>query len=337
VKIAFYEISDWEQAYIRERLVGHELQFNPSTFDEQFVPDQGIEILSPFVGSRVTESVLSHLPNLQLVATRTTGYDHIMIDACLAHGVTVSTVPNYGDATVAEFTFALLLSLSRKLYPAIKRVREEGRFAFEGLCGFDLAGKTIGIVGTGHIGSRVAHIAHGFGMNIVAYDEHHQEQLVGQYGLRYVQLEGLLGTSDVISLHVPYGPETHHLINDHNIHYVKKGAVLINTARGGLVETAALIRALQNGILAGAALDVLEEESFVKDELEMLTFGHPNIQQLKTALADHELMYMDNVIITPHTAFQTAEAMQRILDITLENIKNYLAGKPSNVVTPLKK
>jgi D-lactate dehydrogenase len=145
-------------------------------------------------------------------------------------------------------------------------------------------------------------------------------------------LEDLLKQSDIITLHVPYMPATHHIINKENIKLAKKGSVLINTARGGLVETDALVWALKNGILAGAATDVLEEEGFIKDELDIIVNGHPNMEQLKVALEDHELMHMDNVIITPHNAFNTKEAMQRILDTTVENIRGFIKGQPVNVV-----
>jgi D-lactate dehydrogenase len=233
---------------------------------------------------------------------------------------------------VAEFAFALLLTLSRKMYPSLKRVKEQGKFNFDGLRGFDLKGKTLGVVGTGHIGTYVVKIAVGFGMNVIAYDPFPNEKLATEFHFTYVSLEDLLAQSDVITLHVPYMPATHHLINSENVKKIKRGAVLINTARGPLVETQALVWGLRNGIIAGAGLDVLEEEGFVKDELEMLEHGHPAAEQLMTALADHELMTMDNVVITPHNTFQTSEAIQRILNTTVENIKAFVQGSPTNVV-----
>ncbi len=337
MKIAFYEIANWEADYIKQKLTGHELTFTESTFNDDSLPDNTADILSTFTSSPVTPKVLEATPNLKLVATRTTGFDHINLEACKQKGVVVSNVPSYGENTVAEFTFALLLSLSRKMYPGIKRVREQGLFNFEGLRGFDLKGKTIGVIGTGHIGTYVISIAHGFGMNIVAYDPRPNEDLAKQFNYRYVSLDELLAGSDVITLHVPYMPATHHLLNSENMKKIKPGAVLINTARGGLVETAAMVEALKNKVLGGAAMDVLEEEGFIKDELDMLTNGHPNEDQLKTALADHELMHMDNVLITPHTAFNTTEAIMRILDTTVKNIQSFIAGTPENVVNPITK
>jgi D-lactate dehydrogenase len=169
-------------------------------------------------------------------------------------------------------------------------------------------------------------------MEVIAYDPRPNEKLAAEYGFKYATLEELLRQSDVVTLHVPYMPATHHLINAENIKLVKPGCVMINTARGGLIDTAALIKALKDGTLAGAGLDVLEEEGFIKEEWQLVTEGHPNEGQLRTALADHELMYMDNVIVTPHNAFNTKEALMRILDTTAENLKGFAEGKPVNVV-----
>src|SRR6185503_13957287 len=238
----------------------------------------------------------------------------------------------YGQNTVAELAFALILTLARKMYPAIKRVREEGLFSFDGLRGFDIAGKTLGVVGTGHIGEYVIKIAKGFGMNVVAYDPFPKEELAKELGFTYASLEDMVGQADITTIHVPYMPATHHMINKDNIDKFKKGSILINTSRGGLVETDALVYGLRNGILGGAGVDVLEEEGTLIDELKMLVDGHPNEQQLKTVLADHELMKMENVIITPHIGAQTSEAIRRILDTTVDNIKNFIDGKPSNVI-----
>ncbi len=333
MKIAFYETEEWEEAYLRERLKGFETEFFATGLSEMDLPPQsGAEILSIFVGSQITPKVLESFPNLKFIATRSTGYDHINLEACKQKNVAVSYVPTYGENTVAEHAFALLLALSHKLYPAIRRVKQEALFSYEGLQGFDLKGRTIGIIGTGHIGTYVVKIAHGFGMNILAYDPHPNQQLAKEFNFQYAGLEDLLKQSDVVTLHVPYMPATHHIINKDNLKLFKQGSVLINTARGGLVDSQALVMALKNGQLAGAGLDVLEEEGFIKDELEMLSGGHPSELELKTALVDHELMHMDNVLITPHNAFNTKEAMQRILDTTVENIKGFAEGKLINLV-----
>lgn len=276
--------------------------------------------------------MIRSLPNLKLIATRSTGFDHVDLKAAQEKGVTVCNVPAYGENTVAEFTFALILALSRKVFPGVKRVREQGKFSTDGLQGFDLKDKVIGVIGTGHIGAYMVKIAKGFGMNVLAYDPYPNQKLSQEYQFTYTDFNDLLLKSDVVTLHVPYMPATHHIINKKNIQMCKKGSVLINTARGGLVETDALVWALKEGVLAGAGLDVLEEEGFVKEEIELLASGHPNEQQLKTALADHELMQMDNVLVTPHNAFNTREAVTRILETTAENIEAFGMGSPLNMV-----
>ncbi len=332
MKIGFYEIEQWEADYIKEQLKGHELFFQRAHFSDEELPEADLDVISTFTMSPVTPKVLGHVKDLKLVVTRTTGFDHINLEACEDKGIVVSNVPTYGENTVAEFTFALLLTLSRRMYAAVKRVKEEGWFNFEGLRGFDLKGKTIGVIGTGHIGTYVVKIAHGFGMNIVAYDPFPNEKLAKEFDYKYLSLEELLKQSDVVTLHVPYMPATHHMINLDNIKLFKSGSVLINTARGGLVDSKALITGLKMGFLSGAAMDVMEEEGFIKEELEMLVSGHPNQEQMRTALADHELMHMDNVIISPHNAFNTLEAIKRILDTTVKNIKGFADGKPVNMV-----
>jgi D-lactate dehydrogenase len=328
MKITFCETGEWEMAYLKEKIQSHTMVFLQKG---ENVPSD-TEILCNFVASPATAEVVAGLPQLKFVTTRSTGYDHIDLKACSARGIPVSNVPTYGENTVAEFTFALISALSRKIYPAIKRVREQGKFSVEGLQGMDLKGKIIGVIGTGHIGAYVIKIAKGFSMEVVAYDPYPNEKLAQEYGFGYVPLDQLLQSSDVITLHVPYIPATHHILNKENIKLCKRGSLLVNTARGGLVETEALVMALKDGILGGAGLDVLEEEGFVKEEIELLASSHPNEQQLKTVLADHELMQMENVLVTPHTAFNTKEAVIRILDTTVENILNFVGGTPKNIV-----
>lgn len=329
MKITFFETEDWEENYFKAALAGQDLSFHK--LSDQ-AADAEAEILCNFVGLSVNSATLSQFPKIKYVTTRSTGFDHIDIKACKEKNILVSNVPTYGENTVAEFAFALMLSISRKLYPSVKRVREEGSFSYEGLTGFDLMGKTLGVVGSGHIGIYAIKIAKGFGMKVLAYDPYPRKELAEQYGFDYADLDTLLQNSDVVTLHVPYMPATHHLINEEKLQKIKKGAILINTARGGLVDTAALVKALQSKQLAGAGLDVLEEEGFIKDERDLLYGGHPNEAQLKTALADHELMQMDNVIITPHNAFNTREAELRILDTTIANIEAFLKGQPINVI-----
>lgn len=332
MKIAFFEIRDCEEQYVREHLRGHDLVFSPHTTHQKNLPPQDTIVLSIFVGSKIDTTILDACPELKLIATRSTGFDQIDLKLCRERGIAVVNVPRYGENTVAEFTFALLLALARKIYPSIKRVKEEGRFCCDGLQGFDLSGKTLGVVGTGNIGTYVVKIAAGFSMKIIAFDPRPQEKLVKEFWVRYLSLPELLSQSDVITLHVPYMPATHHLINRENLKTVKKGAVLINTSRGGIVDTEALVWALQNGLLGGAGLDVLEEEGCIVSEIETLLERHPKEEQLRTMLVDHALMRMPNVLITPHNAFNSIEALERILGTSIDNITGFIAGKPTNLV-----
>ena len=330
--IAFFESAPDETAYLKKcGLSRHALHFfedKPS--DVKGPALRSLEVLSVFIYSRVTAQTLRQMPRLKLIATRSTGYDHIDLAACKKRRIAVANVPFYGENTVAEHTFALILALSRKTHEGYLRTIR-GNFSFKGLQGFDLQGKTIGIVGTGHIGIHAIRIAKGFGMNVVAFDPKKSEFLADTLGFAYVSLDQLLARADIISLHAPYNKHTHHLINKGNINKLKKGALLINTARGGLVETEALALALDQGILAGAGLDVLEGEDLIKEERQILAKDFSG-DQMKTLLQNHILLNRDNVIITPHIAFDSKEALQRILDTTVSNIQVFLAGKPENLV-----
>lgn len=336
-KTVFFNLEPWAREYVSKNpklaAAGVEVGFEDHVLDSAHpMADPNFDIAGIFVDSTMDAAVIQSLPNLKHVAALSTGYDHIDLALCATRGITVSSVPSYGENTVAEFAFALILALSRKICDAHCRVREEGNFGLEGLRGFDLMGRTIGVVGTGHIGQHAIRMAKGFGMNVVAFDAYPNETLAKELGFTYLPLADLLAASDIITLHVPYMPATHHLINKENVGGVKKGAYLINTSRGAVVETDALIGALKSGQLGGAGLDVLEEEGMVKDELNALVAGRTDGHDLKTVLENHALIDMSNVIITPHNAFNTIEAFTRILDTTIDNIVAFAAGKPGNLV-----
>ena len=337
MKVAFFSCEPWERQYLEQspalRQVGVEMFFFDHALDHGHLSSADAAVVSIFIDSTVDETVFTALPNLKLVVTRSTGYDHIDVAAAKARGVVVASVPSYGENTVAEYTFALLLALSRKIFQSARQVKETGSFKLDGLRGFDLKGKTIGVVGTGRIGRHVIRMAQGFEMLVVATDARPDSAFAATAGFRYLPLPELLAASDVVTLHTPYLKETHHLINAETLGQMKLGAYLINTSRGAVVDTTALAAALGSGRLGGAALDVLEEEGAIKDELALLASGHPEEQKLRVLLADHALMKMPNVIITPHNAFNTTEALTRILDTTVEDIVQFVAGHPVNVVS----
>ncbi len=332
MKIAFFEIEEWEKEYMRSHLADFEMIFFEGNLEKEnlrLVED--CQIISVFTASQVDKDVLKALPNLRMIAVRATGFDSIDIAEAHKRNIVVCNVPVYGENTVAEHTFGLILNLSRKIHQSIRNVKEHG-FIPDGLRGFDLVAKTLGIVGTGHIGLHVARIARGFEMNVLAYDVRQDKKMAKKLGFKYVSLEELLKNSDIITLHVPLNKQTEHLINSGNIGLIKKGSYLVNTARGAIVETSALVGALENGTLAGAGLDVLEEECYIKDERELLTKGFPQKCDVKTMLQNHVLMERENVIITPHNAFNSKEALERILETTIENIQAFSKKRPTNEV-----
>jgi D-lactate dehydrogenase len=332
MKIVFFEVEEWQKDYLQKKLSGNELSFFAEPLSSDNVNSAvNCPIISPFIYSQINEDILEKLPNLKMVATRSTGFDHIDIKEAEERKITVCNVPFYGENTVAEHTFALMLALSRKLPDSVEKARK-GDFSLEGLRGFDLKDKTLGVIGMGHIGLHVARIAKGFGMNVLAYDPKEDKKIAKKIGFAYSKLEDLLSKSDIITLHAPYNEKTRHLINSGNISLIKKGAYLINTARGGLVETQSLLKALSGGTLAGAGLDVLEEECFIKEEVQLLSKEFPKTCDLKTVLQNHILLQQKNVVATPHNAFNSNEALTRILDTTVGNIDGFMKGKPQNIV-----
>lgn len=338
MKLAFFGNEEWQKEYVEKsealKAAGVEVVFVEGMLTPSHLPEQtDVDAISVFVDSSVDKVVIGALPHLKLIATRSTGYDHIDLDAVEERGITVSNVPAYGANTVAEHAFGLLLALSKRIYDGYEQVRETGTFDPHALRGFDLSGKTFGVLGTGSIGQHSARIASGFGMKVIAHDPYPNEAFAREVGATYRSLPELLAESDVVSIHVPYLESTHHLINHETIQHMKQGAVLINTSRGAVVETAALLEALRSGKLYGAGLDVLEEEGVIKDELNFLVTGDPAEHNLKTVLANHVLIDLPNVIVTPHSAFNTQEALERILDTTIENIAAFAKGDPENVVS----
>jgi D-lactate dehydrogenase len=291
----------------------------------------GVAVLSVFVGSRVDRPLLDACPDLRLVATRSTGYDHVDLAACAAGGVAVANVPTYGENTVAEHTFALILALSRNVHKAWVRT-QRGDFSIQGLRGFDLRGRTLGLIGVGHIGLHTAKIARGFGMRVLASDPRPQPLLAELVGFEYVELEELVQSADIVSLHAPLLPATRHLVDRELLKRFKRGALLVNTARGGLVDTEALLWALDEGILAGAGLDVLEGEELLTEDRRRLALERDEAS-LRVLVENQLLAGREDVVVTPHVGFDSVEAVQRIAEVTAANIAAFLAGHPKNLVT----
>lgn len=332
MKIVIFETEPREAAAFDALKRGHELVFSERPLQaDNATQYSDAEIISPFIYSKLGSDVLEKLPKLHLIATRSTGYNHIDTRYCAERSITVSNVPTYGENTVAEHVFALLLAISHRLPEAIARARS-GRFTPEGLEGFDLQGKTLGVIGTGNIGAHVIRIARGFGMKVVAFDVKPKPTLVAELGFTYAGMNELLSRADIVTLHVPALPQTKYLIDERAIARMKRGAILINTARGSLVDARALIEALRTGKLAAAGLDVLPDEPLIREEAELISSIYANEQDIRELVADHILLNMPNVIVTPHSAFNTREAIARIVTTTVANITSFLAGAPANVV-----
>lgn len=277
---------------------------------------QDHEVVCCFIYSRFTADVIAKLPSLKLLCTRSVGFNHIDIDACSKQGILVSNVPDYGSHVIAEHVFALLLTALRHITEADQKVKE-GNFDYHGLRGMALMGKTIGIIGTGKIGMNTAKIAHGFGMRILAVDKCRALDLEETYGVHYVDLVTALKESDVLTLHVPALSDTIHMVNDQSIALMKKGVIIVNTARGDLIDSDALLRGIHSGHIAKALLDVLEHE--------------------KDFAWNKELIEHPSVIVTPHIAFYADDSMHRMYVDSIRSIQQYMQKEPlSHRVMPMR-
>jgi D-lactate dehydrogenase len=334
MKITLFDVPEVEQPIFLELFAGVDVTICEGKLADNIEKAKDADVVSGFISSVVDKNIIDQLPNLKFIATRSTGFDHIDVAYCQTKGIQVSNVPAYGSHTVAEFSFGLLLSLSRKIFEAGRQLKEEGDFSISQLEGFDLFGKTFGVIGTGRIGKNSIKIAKGFGMNVVAYDLHPDMTFAKENDFTYKSLAEVLASSDALTLHAPYTKENHHLINKENVSMMKKGIYLINTARGELVDTDALIWGLKEGIIAGAGLDVMEGERELKDEMEILASEEKSgmVKDYKTLLEDRVLIEMPNVIITPHVAFYSKEAQFEIIKISVENVKGFISGVAQNLV-----
>ncbi len=332
--ITFYNATKMDEFQLTDGLRGtdHYWEFKPEPISRDNLNPEA-EVISVFVGSVVTREIIDRLPKLKLIATRSTGFDHIDVAYATERGIAVTNVPTYGENTVAEHAFALLLGISRKLIETVGDTAM-GKYVASEHTGFDLKGRTLGIVGMGHIGRHTARIAKGFEMNVIAYDLHQDEEFAKEIGVSYVSLDDLLHQSDVVSLHSPLTPDNYHMINHHSIQKMKPGAILINTARGELVENRALITALRSKLLAGAGLDTIEGENFLTTAglLDTVMSNAASPMSYEYAAEERVLIQTPNVLITQHAAFNTAEAIKRINDTTAQNIIDFWYGTTPNKV-----
>ena len=324
MKLAVFDTHEFDRVALLEanQGAGHELTFFEPTLTTQTVAlAEGYAAVCIFVHDQLDQETLLALKKggTQLIALRCAGFNNVDLKAAKKAGLRVVRVPEYSPYAVAEHAWALLLALNRKLPRAYNRVRD-GNFSLDGLVGFDLHGKTVGVVGVGKIGKIFARIAHGFGCRILGYDPQPDVALQAEIGLDYTSLAQIYAEADVISLHVPLFQETIHMIDHAALCQMKPGAILINTSRGALIDAAALVEALKSGTLAGAALDVYEEE-------EAVFFRDLSGQVLQDDVLAR-LLYFPNVLVTSHQAFLTREALRNIAETTIGNVSAFAAGKP---------
>jgi len=331
-KVVCFETEPWEQEYFKDHLQGKvELEcFNHRLTYDNMHEAVGADYIVSFIYSDLSHQVLDHLRHLKGIATMSVGVDHIDLREAESRHIVVCNVPSYGPNTVAEHTIALLLAMSRRIIESVERTRD-GVYDYTGLSGWDLTGKVLGIVGTGKIGAIVAQIAHGLGMKLIGFDPHPNPELTEKFGLEYMPLPELLGQADVITLHVPLTAENKHLLSTEEFKKMKKGVVILNTARGGLIEAGALLSALDDGTVSQAGLDVLEDEGLLKEEKEFFS-PYFKLKDYQMAMADHALMRHPKVLLTPHNAFNSRESMRNILQTTVENIEGLVSSDPVNVV-----
>jgi len=319
-RVAFFGVKDWERELIMVAVRGWEgVELFEEEVQDNLDKAKEYEVISTFIYSVMDKKALDRLPNLKMIATRSTGTDHIDKKECGKRGIKVVNVPEYGSITVAEYAFALMIALSRRIVEANMAVRE-GKFSPEGLTGVDLFGKTLGVVGVGKIGQEMVKRGRVFGMEVLGVGRKMDPVKAKEYGYECVSLEDCLPRADFLSLHIPSTEETFHLLNRENIKKMKRGSYLINTARGPVVETEALLWALDEGVLAGAGLDVTEEEARVDDIGVVMEEGTTE-DDLREIVSYHLLRERPNVIFTPHNAFNTKEAIGRIIETTVESIR----------------
>lgn len=314
---AYLTLTPDMRKFFRSKLRGYQVNVYKEQLSTDNV-DPKTEILAVFVDSKVPKKLMDAMPKLKRIVTLSTGFDHVDVKAAKRKKIPVCNVPSYGENTVAEFAVGLMLSLSRQLFPAVKRVKE-GNFDYHGLRGMDIKGKTIGIIGTGKIGLHTIEMLRGFNANIIAFDAFPKKELQKEYDFSYVSKTALFKQSDIISLHLPLFDSTYHMLGKRAIKQMKPGVLIVNTARGGLIDSEALVWGLEKGIVAGAGLDVLEGEDVFEDPSKLL--GHQSTVDLRTTVMNNILIDHPNTIVTPHNAFNSVEAVKRIISTSVQNIK----------------
>jgi len=323
MKVTFFSTQPYDKSFFEthNKKFGYDLHFFEFALNEQTVHlVDRTDAVCVFVNDRVTESVIRGLAGrgVRIIALRCAGFNNVDLEAANACQIKVVRVPAYSPHAVAEHAVAMIMALNRKTHKAYNRIREQN-FSLNGLMGFDLCGKTVGVVGTGNIGQVFCQIMLGFGCRVLAFDVKEQDNMK-KAGVKYVPLSELLTSSDIISLHCPLNDSTRYIIGDNSISLIKKGCMLINTSRGGLINTKSVIKALKTGQLSALGIDVYEQE-------ETLFFRDLSATIVEDDLITR-LMSFPNVLISAHQGFFTVEAMDQIAQVTLNNLREFNSGEP---------
>lgn len=325
MKVALFSAKSFDQLVfsemsVRPDLAGFEISYFESSLGiHTAILAKDYPIVCPFVCDDLSAPVVEELyrHGVRLLALRSAGFNHVDVEACRKMGMRVTRVPAYSPHAVAEHAACLLLALNRKIHRAYQRVKELN-FSLDGLVGFDIHGKTVGVIGTGKIGAVFASIMSGFGAHVLAFDPHPSAQVRALHGVRYVTLDELTEQADIISLHCPLTVDTHHIIDSQRLARMRNGVIIINTSRGGLVDSQALINALKSGTIGGAGLDVYEEEEGIFfSDLSASVLHDDTLARLLT---------FPNVLITAHQAFLTREALRNIAETTLRSMHQFASG-----------
>ena len=318
MKMLFFEVTSEQEEILKKAFERDEVYFFSYPLTQKNIPQQARDpdVISVFIFSIINKEVLAHFPKLKALFSRTTGADHLDCRAIQERGIKTYTLPCYATQAVAEYTFALMLTIMKKTIPFRELTRAQKNY--EAIMGVELAGKTLGIIGLGNIGSAVANIARGFSMSIIAYDP----CKTSADDVKLVPLNELLQQADIITVHVPLNDQTKHMLNAQTLKQCKRGFFLINTARGGVIETSALIELLEKNLVGGIALDVLEEEFFT---FHMSVLMHTSLAQTayKTICQNTYLINHPRVFISYHNAFNTLESQRRALHETIDCINNW--------------
>lgn len=334
MNIIFYDFRDSEKEYLSThvnddfnlKLIKDTL--NDSTEVSEYDSEE-TTVISIFTTSRITENVLNKFKNLRLIATRSTGFDHIDIEECAKRNIRVVNVEQYGKTSISEYTIGMMIMLVRNIIPAVRDMRRQdvnaSRYVGRALCHLKL-----GVIGTGAIGGAVCKIAKALGMSVFAFDAVKNSEL--DTLVDYVEFETLLKNSDVVTLHIPYNKENHHIISSYELSMMKKGSYIINTARGELLDIMAIYDAIASGKLAGCALDVHECEGIVLNtgNNPILNIEKADKSCIQRAVIAQKLAELDKVIMTPHIAYNTKDSVETILETTFSNIRDYFKGFNTN-------